>query len=168
MTRHPSALLAVTLGVAACGSSPSPELQHARARAAAVLAPPPYSGMTRCDAPPPTSDANVLGFGDDAPTPRVEGSLDKELISRPIRARSTAFRACWLRVLALDPDAEGRVSARFQILGDGSVAWAEIEGFDPRLDACMCDEVLALQFPRFGSARFGPVFVTYPFVFSSQ
>ena len=160
--------------VAACGSSP--ELRRARERAAAALSPPPYTGVTRCGpaapAPAPAApDSDLLGFAGDAAgdaVPRIEGSLDKELIARPIRAHAPAFRACYQSLLAVAPDAAGEVNAHFVIVADGSVADVAITGFDPRLDACVCGEVLRIAFPAFGTARaVGPIVVSYPFVFGT-
>jgi hypothetical protein len=166
--------LALLVLAAACGSSP--DVRDARALAeAAVAAPPPYEGVTRCGppTPPPTptpspSPSPSLGFTADADADGdVHGYLDKDLIARPIRARLPFLRACYEKLLAVDPDAgSGRVTARFQVLADGSVAGIEIEGWDPRLDRCVCDEVASLQYPKFGSARFGGVTVSYPFLFN--
>ena len=126
---------------------------------------PAYEGITRCEPPAPIT-VPVAGFTEPgAPDARVQGSLDRNVIARPIRAHHAAFRACYEDLLAFEPDAEGTVTASFAIRADGTVDAVEINGFDPRLDACVCREMLAVQFPRFGSARFGRVQVSYPFTF---
>jgi hypothetical protein len=159
------------------GCGPSIEVEEARARTRAALVPPAYDGVTRCGppspppppAPPPA--AGVLGFGDDASDAaadsEVMGALDKDLIARPIRNREAAFRACYLAVLERDPEAEGRVIASFQLDANGAVHAVEIRGFDAELDACVCAQIVGLVYPKFGSARFGGVSVSYPFVFDS-
>jgi hypothetical protein len=158
------AIVVAALGIAGCDRALDVERARPRARA---LVPPPYGGITRCEAPQPAApDPGAVGFVPDPASPRIEGSLDRDLIARPIRARAPGFRACYLDLLAIDPDAAGRVLARFQVLADGSVTAVEIEGWNAQLDACICDQVLRLDYPAFGSARFGAVVVHYPFVFA--
>jgi hypothetical protein len=168
MTRRAQVTIAAVLGVGACGGRP-PEVERTSAtasnRADPEVAPPAYEGVTTCEPTPPVAPP-VFGFATSDPPSEVQGSLDKNLISRPIRAHFAAFRACYLALLEVDPDAAGHVNARFQIVADGSVTAVEIAGFDRGLDACMCNELLRVQFPVFGSARIGRVVVNYPFVFS--
>ena len=159
-----AAYLAGSILAAACGSAPrAPE--PGGAVVPPTPAPPAYDGVTECGpmAPAPTR-SDEIGF---EPEARTRGSLDREIIRRPIRARQAAFVACYEAALAEHPDlAEGTVTANFFIRADGSVSYVTINGFDRTLDACMCKEILAVQFPKFGSARlFGGVQVSYPFTF---
>ncbi len=123
-----------------------------------------YSGTTHCETEPPAaagSASSHVGFGPQA----TSASLDKELIRRPIRARMPAIRACYEDALGRDPSLRGTVTARFLIVGDGTIRLADIDGFDPAIDRCVCDQILQLRYPPFGSARVGGVQVQYPFTF---
>jgi len=97
-----------------------------------------------------------------------QGSLDKNLIQRPIKARSAEIRACYEHVLVARPALAGTVRAKFAIVASGKVTSVEISGFDRELDECICNEMLQLQYPQFGSARFGTITVMYPFTFRRE
>jgi hypothetical protein len=180
----PRPLWPLVLVLAACG--PGPDVKRARALFEVATSGPPYEGITRCgppyvppaDAPDP-HEPELPPLGPDpgfvpgntpaaaAKPDAVYGSLDRDVIARPIRARFAAFRACYLRALEGDPELAGKVTARFHVTPDGTVAGVEIDGLDRTLDACLCDEIAALHYPAFGSARFGGVSVSYPFMFSA-
>ena len=144
--------------LAACGSAAAPPRPPPPAPAAAPAPPPEYEGVTRCD--PPAADPGVVGFAG------TQGSLDKDLIARPIRAHQKDFALCFAALLAVDPDASGgTVNTTFSLGPDGSVRELEVRGFDASVDACVCRELRRVAFPRFGSARVGSVIVHYPFTF---
>jgi len=147
----------VVVSVAACHADPPPAAPSNRS--ASPTEPPPYDGVTSCGWSAGVTDA---GFASES---GAMGSLDKSLIARPIKARSAAFAACYRATLERDPKAEGDVQTKFVILADGSVGQIEVRGFDRELDRCMCDELLRLSYPKFGSARFGRITVFYPFRF---
>jgi hypothetical protein len=94
--------------------------------------------------------------GDD----RMEGSLDKNGIKHVIHAHAGELRACYERYRQ-HGDGEGRVDVTFTIGAGGRVVRADVTGFDPALDLCVCEVVGRCRFPAFH----GPVVVTYPFDF---
>jgi hypothetical protein len=158
-------LLAGLAGLPACGNASSAPV----ADPADPVPPPPapaYAGITRCSGPPP-ADPNLMGFAFDqatsTPMPRVE-LFDKDgAIARPIRARSAAFGECYYSLLARHPDAGGPVTATFTVTADGDIEDVEIAGFEPGLDACVCQVMLGVQFRPHDFAR--RTRVSYPFAF---
>jgi hypothetical protein len=97
---------------------------------------------------------------------RVSGSLPPEVIQRIVRQSFGRFRGCYEDGLRANPNLEGRVTARFVINRDGSVASVQSGGTDlpdSRVVSCVLHAYTALSFP---APKDGIVTVSYPLMFS--
>ena len=118
--------------------------------------------------------AGFGGRGTRVPTVRqakaeVQGSLDKDIIRRIVRAHINEIRYCYNQVLARDPSDKGRVAIQFTISGTGKVPSAVVQEStmrSPQIGNCMAQAVRRWTFPR--PTNGGSVIVTYPFVFESD
>jgi hypothetical protein len=97
---------------------------------------------------------------------QVSGRLPPEVIQRVVRANFGRFRGCYERGLVKNPTLQGRVTGRFLIARDGSVAHASDGGSDlpdAGVVACVVSAFSALSFPV---PEGGTVVVEYPLSFS--
>jgi hypothetical protein len=100
-------------------------------------------------------------------SPNVSGRLPPEVIQRTVRQNFGRFRHCYERGLVSDPTLEGRVTVRFVIARDGSVANTAEAGSDlpnAKVVACVVHAYYGLSFPEPDG---GIVTVVYPIVFSA-
>lgn len=112
---------------------------------------------------PPEPEGPQVDDGDTAA--KVEGSLDKEIIRRIVRAHINEIRTCYEKGLVKDPTLQGRVAIRFTVAADGSVSQSEIASNDAPLDEvgeCIRERITTWRFPKPKGG--GVVVVTYPFV----
>lgn len=96
----------------------------------------------------------------------VSGHLPPEVVQRVVRQSFGRFRGCYEEGLRANPNLEGRVTARFVIARDGSVASVQSGGSDlpdAKVVSCVLRNYQALSFPSPGD---GIVTVTYPLMFS--
>jgi hypothetical protein len=97
----------------------------------------------------------------------VIGRLPKEVVQRIVRQRFGALRICYEAGLALNPALTGRVTTRFTIAADGTVAAAQDGGSD-LADAnavqCVVRQFGRMEFPK---PEGGIVIVTVPLTFSA-
>lgn len=94
----------------------------------------------------------------------VHGSLDRDLIRRVVRSHVNEVRHCYTQGLAANAGLSGRISVRFVIARDGSVASAEIAEStvaDEGVESCIAHSVERWRFPAGAE-----VTVVYPFVLS--
>lgn len=94
------------------------------------------------------------------------GSLPPEIIQRVVRQSFGRFRSCYEDGLRGNPNLEGRVTARFVIARDGSVATVQSGGSDlpdAHVVACVLHTYGSLTFP---APKDGVVRVSYPLMFS--
>jgi hypothetical protein len=97
--------------------------------------------------------------------PRVDGSLDPELIRQVIRAHLAQIRYCYEVALGARPNLAGRLVVRFLISGRGGVASASVAESSlsyPEVEKCVVSRVLGWSFPEPKGG--GQVLVSYPFV----
>jgi hypothetical protein len=95
----------------------------------------------------------------------VSGRLPPEVIQVVVRQNLGRFRGCYTEGLRRDPKLKGRVSTKFVIARDGSVASAADAGSDlpdPKVVACVVDAFTHLTFAE---PEGGIVTVVYPFRF---
>ena len=113
--------------------------------------------------------AGFGGRGTRVPTVRqayaqVQGSLDKDIIRRIVRAHINEVRYCYNQALAKDPNAKGRVSVHFTIDANGKITAAQVTEStltDAAVGVCIARAVKGWTFPK---PMGGLVTVTYPFV----
>lgn len=98
--------------------------------------------------------------------PTASGSLPPDVIQRIVRQSFGRFRGCYEEGLRGNPSLEGRITTRFVIGRDGSVATVQTGGTDlpdPHVVACVLRTYSGLTFPP---PKDGIVTVSYPLVFS--
>ncbi|HEX8792362.1 MAG TPA: AgmX/PglI C-terminal domain-containing protein [Polyangiaceae bacterium] len=100
--------------------------------------------------------------------PQSNGHLPPEVIQRIVRQNDGRYRFCYQQALKTNPDLEGRVTVKFLIARDGSVAFSADGGSDipdTGVRQCVISSFTQLSFP---SPDSGVVTVVYPLVFSPQ
>ncbi|MBI2378293.1 MAG: AgmX/PglI C-terminal domain-containing protein [Deltaproteobacteria bacterium] len=103
-----------------------------------------------------------------AGTPRIEGSLDKELIRRVIEAHKAQIRYCYEKELVRSPGLFGKINVQWVITADGGVRDAEVKDSTMQSDEvgrCICAKIRTWEFPKPKGG--GTVLVKYPFVFKT-
>ncbi len=120
---------------------------------------------------------NNLGRGDHHPKgPHVRpagdsivsGHIPPEVVQRIVRQNYGRFRMCYENGLRSNPNLSGRVTTRFVIGRDGSVANASNGGSDladPGVVSCVVSAFYGLSFP---TPENGVVTVSYPIAFSPE
>ena len=99
--------------------------------------------------------------------PVVLGALDKSVIDAVIKRHTNIVRACYTEGLKENKALGGKVTLKFTIAADGSVAKAEVKTSTlsaPAVELCMAQAFRRMTFPP--PKGDGIVIVTYPFVFS--
>ena len=100
--------------------------------------------------------------------PAVDGALDPALVSKEVRARIGAIKACYERALKRNPNLSGKVKVRWTITAAGTVSAVEIEEDsmgDNEVSSCIKGLVSRWRFP---APSGGSVDVVYPFVFQAS
>ena len=100
--------------------------------------------------------------------PAVDGELDPSLVSKEVRARIGAIKACYERALKRNPNLSGKVKVRWTITAAGTVSEVDIEEDsmgDSEVSSCIKGLVSRWRFP---APSGGSVDVVYPFVFQSS
>jgi len=100
--------------------------------------------------------------------PAVDGALDPSLVSKEVRTRIGAIKACYERALKRNPNLSGKVKVRWTITAAGTVSAVEIEEDnlgDNEVSSCIKGLVSRWRFP---APSGGSVDVVYPFVFQSS
>ena len=100
--------------------------------------------------------------------PAVDGELDPSLVSKEVRTRIGAIKACYERSLKRNPNLSGKIKVRWTITAAGTVSSVEIEEDsmgDAEVVSCIKGLVSRWRFP---APSGGSVDVVYPFVFQSS
>ena len=100
--------------------------------------------------------------------PSVDGTLDPSLVSKEVRARIGAIKACYDRALKRNPNLSGKVKIRWTITAAGTVSAVEVEEDsmgDAEVSSCIKGLVSRWRFP---APSGGSVDVVYPFVFQAS
>ena len=100
--------------------------------------------------------------------PAVDGELDPSLVSKEVRARIGAIKACYDRALKRNPNLSGKVKVRWTITAAGTVSAVEIEEDsmgDAEVSSCIKGLVSRWRFP---APSGGSVDVVYPFLFQAS
>lgn len=96
-----------------------------------------------------------------------QGSIDKEVIRRVVRAHIHEVRRCYERALEKKPALRGRVTVNWRIEPDGSVSSAKVQNstlLDDQTEQCIVASVGTWTFPK---PVGGWVSITYPFALES-
>jgi hypothetical protein len=136
-----------------------PVTQHAEALPPTT--PPAPSALGSVGVPTTKVD---LRFG----PPSVEGPLDEKLLRAQVAKLGPGFEACYRERAVVNPNLEGRISARFIVGRDGAVTNVSNAGSDfpdSRGIACVLNAFYALQFPPSPS---GIVTVIFPLRFEPR
>ncbi|PTL75197.1 adventurous gliding motility protein GltG [Vitiosangium sp. GDMCC 1.1324] len=100
--------------------------------------------------------------------PLVSNPLDRELVRQVIQRNRSQVRYCYESLLNRYPTLAGKVSVRFVISAEGSVATSDVAQAttgNPELEKCVAGKVRGWVFPKLKGG--GSVVVTYPFLFKS-
>jgi hypothetical protein len=100
--------------------------------------------------------------------PAVDGELDPGLISKEVRARSGAIKACYERALKRNPTLSGKIVMHWTITAAGTVSGVDVEQDslgDPEVGSCIKSLVARWRFP---APAGGSVDVSFPFVFQAS
>ena len=96
----------------------------------------------------------------------VTGKLPMEVVRRVVRQHFATFRTCYEDGLRKNPDLHGRISAKFVIGQEGTVAVAQDGGSDlPDSNVVQC-VVQAFKTFTYPKPEGGIVIVVFPLVFS--
>jgi TonB family protein len=100
--------------------------------------------------------------------PAVDGELDPALVSKEVRARIGAVKACYERALKRNPNLSGKIKVRWTITAAGTVSGVDISDDsvgDSEVSSCIKQLVARWRFP---APSGGSVEVEFPFVFTSS
>jgi len=109
-----------------------------------------------------TTKAPVMREGTTVST----GKIPPEVIQRIVRQNFGRFRVCYENALRTNPNLQGRVTTRFIISREGTVANASNGGSDipdPGVVSCVVSAFYGMSFP---APQGGIVTVTYPIMFA--
>ncbi len=97
-------------------------------------------------------------------TVEVKTKLQAHEIQGVVRGSFRTFRVCYETLLATDPRAAGKVTAKFSIDGEGTPGAVTTDSTfaDTAIGSCIAQNVTRLRFPASGKT----VTVTYPIAFS--
>jgi len=99
--------------------------------------------------------------------PAVDGQLDPGLISKEVRARAGAIKACYERALKRNPTLTGKIVMHWTITAAGTVSGVDVEQDslgDSEVGSCIKSLVARWRFP---APAGGSVDVSFPFVFQA-
>ena len=100
--------------------------------------------------------------------PAVDGELDPALVSKEVRARIGAVKACYERALKRNPNLSGKIKVRWTITAAGTVSGVDIADDsmgDSEVSSCIKQLVARWRFP---APSGGSVEVEFPFVFTAS
>jgi TonB family protein len=100
--------------------------------------------------------------------PAVDGELDPALVSKEVRARIGAVKACYERALKRNPNLGGKIKVRWTITAAGTVSGVDIADDsmgDSEVSSCIKQLVARWRFP---APSGGSVEVEFPFVFTAS
>jgi TonB family protein len=99
--------------------------------------------------------------------PSVEGPLDPSVVSKEVRVRIGAVKACYERALKRKPNLSGKVKMRWTITAAGTVSAVEVEADSMGdTEVASCIKGLIRRW-RFLAPAGGSVDVVYPFLFQT-
>lgn len=111
--------------------------------------------------------------GDSADSP-PSGTLDRETIRRGVDAVTPLVKVCYEDTLKDFPDAAGKITVGFRIIGEEGEGRVEMSELDPEQTTLFDERLHDCMLKTIGDARFeapeggGVVNVRYPFVFETD
>ncbi len=99
--------------------------------------------------------------------PSVDGELDPNIVTKEVRARMGAIKACYERALKRNPNISGKVVVRWTITAAGTVSGVDMDQDtlgDSEVTSCIKGLVARWRFP---APSGGSVEVSFPFVFQA-
>ncbi len=105
----------------------------------------------------------------DKSMPMVMGALDKQLVSKVIRANRNQIRYCHEYQQQKVPSLSGKVAVKFVVSAEGTVTTSMIAQStvgNSELEACIAGRVRTWKFPKPKGG--GIAVVTYPFFFATE
>jgi outer membrane biosynthesis protein TonB len=100
--------------------------------------------------------------------PAVDGSLDPSVVSKEVKSRLGAIKACYERALKRNDKLSGKVVIHWTITAAGTVSGVDVEQDtlgDAEVASCIKSLIARWRFP---SPSGGAVEVSFPFVFQSS
>jgi len=100
--------------------------------------------------------------------PAVDGELDPGIVSKEVRSRLGAIKACYERALKRNPSLSGKVVVHWTITAAGTVSGIDVESDtlgDNEVASCIKSLVARWRFP---APAGGSVEVSFPFVFQAS
>ncbi|MEP6651706.1 MAG: AgmX/PglI C-terminal domain-containing protein [Myxococcales bacterium] len=99
--------------------------------------------------------------------PAVDGDLDPSIVSKEVRSRLGAIKACYERALKRSPTLSGKVVIHWTITAAGTVSGVDVENDtmgDSEVASCIKSLIARWRFP---APSGGSVEVSFPFVFQA-
>ncbi len=99
--------------------------------------------------------------------PAVDGELDPSIVSKEVRSRLGAIKACYERALKRNPNLSGKIVIHWTITAAGTVSGVDVENDtmgDSEVASCIKSLVARWRFP---APSGGSVEVSFPFVFQA-
>lgn len=100
--------------------------------------------------------------------PAVDGDLDPSIVSKEVRSRLGAIKACYERALKRSPTLSGKVVIHWTITAAGTVSGVDVENDtmgDNEVASCIKSLIARWRFP---APSGGSVEVSFPFVFQAS
>ena len=100
--------------------------------------------------------------------PAVDGELDPSIVSKEVRSRLGAIKACYERALKRNPNLSGKIVIHWTITAAGTVSGVDVETDtlgDNEVASCIKSLVARWRFP---APSGGSVEVSFPFVFQAS
>lgn len=101
-----------------------------------------------------------------AEAPEVDGSLDRDAITKVVRRRIKSLQDCYERELKRDTSLSGKIEVEFTIGESGRIDEARVSNNQmgsPAVGACLVSRIRRWRFP---TPDGGSVTVNYPFIFT--
>jgi outer membrane biosynthesis protein TonB len=99
--------------------------------------------------------------------PAVDGDLDPSIVSKEVRSRLGAIKACYERALKRNPNLSGKIVIHWTITAAGTVSGVDVETDtmgDNEVSSCIKSLIARWRFP---APSGGSVEVSFPFVFQA-
>ena len=100
--------------------------------------------------------------------PAVDGELDPSIVSKEVRSRLGAIKACYERALKRSPTLSGKIVIHWTITAAGTVSGVDVENDtlgDNEVASCIKSLIARWRFP---APSGGSVEVSFPFVFQAS